>query len=101
MLVRIAVNVLMSVQVFYLIEVLGIVRDETNPTPIPIALTPLISYTVSLLFQLFLYKPLVTKLKNRFMPMFVAIIITSAGCVPMLFLEPSFYWAIYIVTPLT
>ena len=87
MLVRIAVNVIMSVQSIYLIEVLKIPRDEkVNPTPVPIALTPLISYIVSLVFQLYFYKPMVKRLRNRFLPMFFAIIITSAGCVPMLFL---------------
>ena len=50
MLVRIAVNVVMSVQPIYLNEVLGIKGTDTDPTPIPIALTPLISYLVSLCF---------------------------------------------------
>jgi len=50
MLVRIAVNVMMSVQSFYIINVLKVERSPTNPTPIPIALTPLISYGVSLIF---------------------------------------------------
>jgi hypothetical protein len=50
MLVRIAVNVIMSVQSFYLIKVLQIKQSTENPTPVPIAMTPLISYSVSLLF---------------------------------------------------
>ena len=87
MLVRIAVNVMMSVQSFYLIEVLRIPRDEkVNPTPVPIALTPLISYIVSLAFQLFVYKAMVKKLRNRFLPMLLAIVIITAGSIPMLFL---------------
>ena len=86
MLVRIAVNVIMSVQSIYIIKVLNVERSDTDPTPIPIALTPLISYIVTLGFQLFVQKPMVRKLKNRFLPMLIAILITTAGCVPLLFL---------------
>jgi hypothetical protein len=50
MLVRIAVNVVMSVQSIYIIKVLQVERSESDPTPIPIALTPLISYSMSLFF---------------------------------------------------
>jgi len=56
MLVRIAVNVTMSVQPFYLINVTGFKQSEENPTPLPLALTPLASYISSLLFSLFFYK---------------------------------------------
>ena len=59
MLVRIAVNVTMSVQPFYLIRVIGFKPSEDNPTPIAIALTPLVSYITSVIFSLFFYKPLV------------------------------------------
>lgn len=101
MLVRIAVNVIMSVLPFYMMNVLQIPRDDKNPTPIPIALTPLISYLVSLAFQLWLYKPMVAKLKNRFLPMFFAIIITVVGCIPLLFIQPDAYYLIYICCPIT
>lgn len=99
MLVRIAVNVVMSVLPIYLIVVLNVERTPENPTPIPIALTPLISYIASLLFQLFCYKPMVKKLKNRFLPMFFAIIITVAGSVPFLFLHQDTYWLVYLNAP--
>ena len=59
MLVRIAVNVTMSVQPFYLIRVTGFIETEDNPTPLAIALTPLVSYITSLIFSLYLYKPMV------------------------------------------
>jgi Na+/melibiose symporter-like transporter len=101
MLVRIAVNVIMSVQSFYLIKVLRIPQSEENPTPVPIAMTPLVSYIVSLLFQLFLYDKLTKMLKNRFLPMLVAIVIVAVGSIPMLFLQPSFFWVIYICSPIT
>ncbi len=101
MLVRIAVNVIMSVQAIYIIKVLKVERSDTDPTPIPIALTPLISYLITLGFQLFVQKAMVRKLRNRFLPMFIAILITAAGCVPLLFLEPDFFWGIYICSPVT
>jgi len=44
---------------------------------------------------------MVKKLKNRFLPMLIAILITTAGCVPLLFLEPQFFWGIYICSPVT
>jgi Na+/melibiose symporter-like transporter len=59
MLVRIAVNVTMSVQPFYLIHVTGFIRSDDNPTPIAIALTPLVSYITSLIFSMFFYKPMI------------------------------------------
>ncbi len=101
MLVRIAVNVIMSVQSIYLIKVLKVPQDASNPTPIPIALTPLISYIVSLLFQLYVYGWLVRKLRNRFLPMLLAILITSAGSVPMLFLSSDHKWTVYLCSPVT
>lgn len=101
MLVRIAVNVIMSVQSIYLIRVLGVEQTPSDPTPIPIALTPLISYIVSLLFQLFIYKAMVKKLKNRFLPMFFAILITTAGSVPLLFLDKESRIFVYVCSPVT
>lgn len=58
MLVRIAVNVTMSVQPFYLIKVTGFEKSDDNPTPLPLALTPLVSYIASWIFSLFFYKPM-------------------------------------------
>lgn len=84
MLARIAVNVTMSVQPFYLINVTGFERTKTNPTPLPIAITPLLSYISSLIFSLFLYGPMVKRLKNRTKPMFVSTIIIAISSVPLL-----------------
>lgn len=62
MFVRVAVNVTMSVQPFYLIEVTGFVKTEENPTPLALALIPLCSFIASMIFSLFFYK----KVMNRF-----------------------------------
>ena len=62
MLVRVAVNVTMSVQPFYLIYVTGFVHTVENPTPLAIALVPLCSFIASMIFSLFFYK----RVMNRF-----------------------------------
>jgi len=54
MAVRIAVNVTMTVQPFYLQYCLGWKGTEERPTPIPLAAVPLGSYILSLVFSLFL-----------------------------------------------
>jgi hypothetical protein len=53
MAVRIAVNVTMTMQPFYLIEVAKFEATEENPTPYQIALVPLLSYLTSLIFSLY------------------------------------------------
>jgi len=100
MLVRIAVNVTMSVQPFYLIHVTGFVTTEDNPTPIAIALTPLVSYITSLIFSLMLYKPMLQRLRNRFYPLFISIMIISLGSLPYVFLNsnPNVRWMVYLLS---
>lgn len=84
MLVRIAVNVTMSVQPFYLLNVTKFEQTPETPTPLPIALTPLVSYITSLIFSLFFYKKMMKAFKNRFIPLFISIIIISIGSFPLL-----------------
>lgn len=84
MLARIAVNVTMSIQPFYLKHVTGFHGNGKTPTPPALATIPLISYTTSLIFSLFLYEKMVKRLKNRVRPMFVSTIIVAASSVPLL-----------------
>jgi len=100
MLVRIAVNVTMSVQPFYLITVTGFIETEDNPTPLAIALTPLVSYITSLIFSLYFYKPMVQRLRNRFYPLFLSIIVITLGSLPYVFLtsDPNVRWVVYILS---
>jgi len=100
MMVRIAVNITMSVQPFYLIIVTGFIKTEENPTPIAIALVPLVSYISSMIFSLFFYKRMMNLLKNRFIPLFVSIIIISFGSIPYIFLtpDPSVRWLVYVLS---
>ena len=43
---------------------------------------------------------MVKKLKNRFLPMLFAIVITVAGSLPFLFIPVDRYWIIYIAAPI-
>ncbi|CDW85081.1 UNKNOWN [Stylonychia lemnae] len=100
MMTRIAVNVTMSVQPFYLITVTGFVKTEENPTPIALALVPLVSYITSMIFSLFFYKKLMNLLQNRFIPFFVSIIVISLGSIPYIFLnsDPNLQWMVYVLS---
>ena len=99
--VRMAVNVVMTVQSFYLINVLNFESTKRFPSPLAVALTPLFSYLLSLVFQVFLYKRLTQALRNRFLPMAIAIIITAAGSVPLFFLTKETRVWVYICSPIT
>lgn len=98
MVVRIAINVTMSVQPYYLIEVTGFEQTPENPTPIALALTPLVSYITSLIFSLFVYNRMMKRLKNRFYPLFISIIVIACGSTPFIFLtsDPSIRWLVYV-----
>jgi hypothetical protein len=54
MLARVTVNVTMTVQPFYLNKVTAYKQTEQNPTPVPLALVPLVSYIMSMFFSIFL-----------------------------------------------
>ena len=54
MLVRIAVNVTMTVQPFYVVNVTEFEVTDADPSPYQLALVPLLSYITSLIFSLFL-----------------------------------------------
>lgn len=97
MLVRIAVNVTMTVQPFYVVNVTGFLTSPDNPSPYQLALVPLLSYITSLIFSLFIQQRMTRALKNRFLPMLVAIGIIILTSVPLIFLteNPSTRWLIY------
>jgi len=97
MMVRIAVNVTMTVQPFYVVNVTGFLTTKEDPSPYQLALVPLLSYITSLLFSLFIQQRMTRALKNRFLPMLVAIVIIIFTSIPLIFLteNPSTRWLIY------
>ena len=64
------------------------------------SITPLVSYSVSLLFQLFIYKRMLKTMRNRFIPMFIAIIITTAGSIPLFILNNDYKEFVYACSPI-
>ena len=102
MLVRVAINVTMTMQPFYLEVVTGFKATDKMPTAPQIAVVPLVSFIFQLLFSVFLQRRLTTCLRNRVLPMLVAIALVIAGSVPLAFLNDNraYNWVIYIVVPL-
>jgi Na+/melibiose symporter-like transporter len=102
MLVRVAVNVTMTVQPFYLLHVTGFEKTDDNPTPLPLAIVPLLSFISSMLFSIFLYKRLVQFFKNRQTVLLCSIVQISAGSIPYLFLtdNPDTRWLVYVLSPI-
>lgn len=96
---RMAINVVMTVQSLYLINVLKFSADRKDQTPLAVSITPLISYVASLLFQLFVYKIMLSKLRNRYLPMLIAIIVTSAGSIPLFIIQPETRNWVYACSP--
>ena len=113
-LVRMATNVNMAIQPFYLqlVTGYGIHQDiilnpngcidkantpPSDPTPPELALVPLISYVMSLLFSLFLQQRMTRCLRNRFLPLLVAILIIICTSLPLLFVteDPSVRWVVF------
>lgn len=83
MFVRIAVNVTMTMQPFYLHDVTGYKGTDDNPTPVPLALVPLCSYVTQMIFSIGLQSKMTRCLRNRFYPMAVAIILITATSIPI------------------
>ena len=87
MLVRIAVNVTMTMQPFYLFEVTKYQGTEDDPTTPPLALVPLISYLMSMLFSVFIQRRMTSYLRNRMKPMFISIVVITLTSIPLAFLN--------------
>jgi len=100
MLVRIAINVTMTMQPFYLDKVTGFTPTDDTPTPVQLALVPLASYLASLVFSLFFQRKMIQCLRNRFYPMLIAIIIIVATSAPLAFLHED-SWDKNLVYPLS
>lgn len=87
MFARLALNCNATMMPFYLISSLQfkpLPGLETSPV---IALVPLISYMCSLVFTLKFQKPITQRFANRFIPMLMALIVTTIGALPLLFVS--------------
>ncbi|CDW90654.1 UNKNOWN [Stylonychia lemnae] len=102
MLVRVAVNVTMSVQPFYLINVTGFIKTEENPTPLQLALVPLISFITQSIFSLFFYKKMMERFQNRQAVLLASVIVLALGSIPLIILDDdeNVRWLVYLLSPI-
>lgn len=102
MFVRVLVNVNMTLRPFYLSYVTGYGDSDDptvprSPSPIELALVPLTAYIMSLLFSLFVQQTMTRKLRNRFLPMLISILIITCASFPLYFLsrDTDTRWLVY------
>ena len=89
MLVRITMNVTMTAQPFYLDQVCGWHPTDDNPTPVPLAVVPLCSYIMCMIFSIFLQRPLTRCFASRTFPMLISIYIIAITSIPLIFMTPG------------
>lgn len=97
--VRVSMVVTVSMQPFYLTMVTGFERTLTRPTPIQLALVPLLSYVSSLVFSLYFQQKMTRCLRNRFLPLLISIILITCSSAPLYFLTNNKWRA--LVYPLS
>ena len=69
--------------------------QSKNPTPVEMALVPLISYLLALFFSMFVQRPMTRCLRSRFLPMAIAIALIICAGIPMIFLDKKTRAAVY------
>ena len=89
--VRVSMIIIVSVQPFYLTLVTGYETTVERPTPIQLAIVPLLSYTSSLIFSLVFQQKMTRCLKNRFLPLLLSIVLITISSAPLYFLSNNEY----------
>ena len=89
--VRVSMVVTVSMQPFYLTIVTGFEQTQERPTPIQLALVPLLSYCSSLIFSLYFQQKMTQCLRNRFLPLLISIVVITASSAPLYFLSNNQY----------
>ena len=97
MMVRLAMNLTMTVIPFYLIAIMKIKEPDTEGSSVWFALVPLISFIASTIFSLFFYKKMIAFFGNRLKPLFVGCIIIAVGSFSFLFMGESKGWFILML----
>lgn len=94
---RVAINFTLTLQPFYLTQVTQFEPIAGFPTAIQLAIVPLVSNISQLFFSVHLQRKLTEKLKNRFMPLLVALVLTTVGSLPLAFLteDDKLRWLVY------
>ena len=86
MFARISLNTTATIIPLYLDVVTEFKPKEGMETSYAIAAVPLCSYICSLIFSLTLQNPITQRFRNRAIPMFIAVIVTTVGSIPMAFI---------------
>lgn len=86
MFARISLNTTATILPLYLTESSKYEAPEGMETPIALAAMPLASYVCSLLYSITLQNWIFEKFQSRVTPMFISIIVTALGSMPMAFL---------------
>lgn len=96
MFARISLNTTATIMPLYLTTVSKFVPPEGKETAIALAAVPLAAYVASLLYSVFLQNWITQRFRNRLIPMFMSIIVTALGSLPMAFLgDGDIRWLIY------
>lgn len=96
MFARISLNTTATIMPLYLDVVSRFEPKDQEGTAIALAAVPLASYICSLIFSLTLQNWLTQRFRNRVIPMFISIIVTAIGSMPMAFLgSGDMRYAIY------
>ena len=83
---RIALNINATMMPFFMVGVLGFEAELTGISP-AIAAVPLITYSSSLLFTLYLQEYIIRRFANRLIPMIMALVVICIGSFPLLFIN--------------
>lgn len=97
MLARISMNVTASIMPFYLETVMGFEATDDKPTPVQIAIVPLISYITSLIYSLFFQQKLTQYFRNRLIPILFSVVIGGITAIPFMIMntDPANNWLVY------
>ena len=86
MFARISLNTTATILPLYLTESSKFEAKDGMETPIALAAMPLASYICSLVYSITLQNWIFERFQNRVIPMFISIIVTALGSLPMAFL---------------
>ena len=86
MFARISLNTTATILPLYLTYESEYEPSDGMETPIALAAIPLASYICSLIFSVTLQNWMVQHYRNRVIPMFLSILVTALGSLPMAFL---------------
>jgi Na+/melibiose symporter-like transporter len=98
MFARIGINTAATIMPFYLDVTLGYSEKPGTPISPVLAIVPLVSYLVSMIYSMFFQAKVQAMFTNRRTPLIISVMIVCLGSIPMMFLSsehPGSLWLIY------